>query len=57
MPNFLQIMYYDVVPFEKRYGRNFIETFNFLCHSAEWDTKRLLEYQNDQLLKIISHQK
>jgi phenylacetate-CoA ligase len=55
MPNFLQIMYYDVVPFEKRYGRNFIETFNFLCHSAEWDTKRLLEYQNDQLLKIISH--
>lgn len=55
MPNYLQKFYYDLIPFEKRYGSEFLNTYNFLLNSIEWDTNKLLEYQNNELLRLIKH--
>ena len=54
-PNYLQKFYYDLIPFERRYGSEFLNTYNFLLNSIEWDRNKLLQYQNEQLLKLIKH--
>lgn len=54
-PNYLQKFYYDLIPFERRYGSEFLNTYNFLLNSIEWDRNKLLEYQNNELLKLIKH--
>ncbi len=55
MPNQIKKIYYDLVPFEKRYGHEFIKTYDFLMQSKEWDTSKLLEYQNIELMKLLEH--
>ena len=54
-PTFVQNLYYKLVPFNKRYGGEFLKTFDFLMDSIEWDKSKMLEYQFEQLKSIISH--
>ena len=44
-PSFVQRLYYNFVPFSKRYGKVFDETYDFLVKSDEWDMEQLEEYQ------------
>ena len=55
MPNQIKKLYYDLVPFDKRYGYEFTKAYNFLMQSKEWDTSKLLEYQNNELMKLLEH--
>lgn len=54
-PNIIKKIYYNIVPFEKRYGEQFIRTFNFIMNSKEWDIKKLKEYQFEQLQNLLQH--
>ena len=48
-------LYYNLVPFRYRYGKEFISSFNFLMESSKWDLKKLKDYQNNEFLKIVNH--
>jgi phenylacetate-CoA ligase len=54
-PNFVKKIYYDFVPFERRYGYEFLKTFNFIMQSKDWETKKLKEYQLNESINIINH--
>jgi len=54
-PSILQKVYYNIVPFSKRYGRVFNETYNFLLESETWSRKQLEEYQLQEFKKLIHH--
>ena len=47
--------YYKSVPFQFRYGKTFRKYFNFLMKSSDWSTQKILDYQNEQFLKLINH--
>jgi phenylacetate-CoA ligase len=52
-PFIIKRCYYKIVPFEKRYGYQFIETYNFLKNSIEWDRDKLKEFQFEKLKETI----
>ena len=54
-PSLVKQIYYNVVPFEKRYGSTFKNTYDELMTTATWDRPKLLDYQNRKLLKLIHH--
>jgi len=54
-PSFVQKVYYDVVPFSKRYGKVFSETYDFLLESEKWSREKLEEYQLQEFKKLIYH--
>ena len=54
-PSLVKQIYYNVVPFEKRYGSTFKNTYDELMTTATWDRPKLLDYQNRKFLKLIHH--
>jgi histidinol-phosphate/aromatic aminotransferase/cobyric acid decarboxylase-like protein/phenylacetate-coenzyme A ligase PaaK-like adenylate-forming protein len=54
-PFFIQRFYYNLVPFSKRYGRVFNETYNFLLESEQWSKAQLEDYQLKEFKKLINH--
>ncbi len=52
-PQFVKRVYYTIVPFRYRYGREFRITYNFLKKTSDWPLEQLLEYQNIQLKHLI----
>lgn len=54
-PSIAQKAYYNIVPFSKRYGKVFEDQYNFLMETIHWSEDQLLEYQNFQFKKLISH--
>ena len=44
-PSFLQRAYYNLVPFEKRYGKVYGKTLDFLVESSGWTEQLLQAYQ------------
>lgn len=54
-PTFFKKVYYNFIPFSKRYGKVFIDTYNFLLESEKWSTEKLEEYQLHEFKKLIKH--
>lgn len=54
-PTYIQKLYYDLVPFSKRYGKVFNDTYNFLLESETWNREQLEEYQLQEFKKLILH--
>lgn len=54
-PKIIKKLYYDIVPFKKRYGKLFAETCDFLNEVDEWSYDRSKEYQFNQLRQILKH--
>lgn len=54
-PSIVKNLYYKIVPFKKRYGIEFSNTFDFLLKSLEWDHSRMIDYQFEQLKVLIKH--
>jgi phenylacetate-CoA ligase len=52
-PFIIKRCYYKIVPFEKRYGYEFSETYKFLQNSIEWDRNKLKEFQFEKLKETI----
>ena len=46
---------YGLIPYEKRLGKVFWDTYNFLQESQWWSKKQLEEYQMRQLEKLLKH--
>ena len=56
-PFFIKKLYYNLVPFEKRYGEDFIKTYNFIMETKDWSLDKLKNYQFEQLKQILIHSK
>jgi phenylacetate-CoA ligase len=54
-PIFIKKAYYNIVPFEFRYGKVFRDTYNNIFEHLEYDYKKLKEYQFSELKKILIH--
>ena len=54
-PSVIQKLYYNLVPFSKRYGRVFNDTYEFLLESEKWSREDLEEYQLKEFKKLINH--
>ena len=54
-PKIVKKLYYNVIPFAKRYGKVFGETSQFLKELDSWDYDRSREYQFKELKKILKH--
>tara|TARA_B100001057_G_C22863127_1_gene955420 strand:- start:3651 stop:4988 length:1338 start_codon:yes stop_codon:yes gene_type:complete len=52
-PNFVKKIYYKLVPFEKRYGREFSKTYDFLNTTLLWDKEKLKNHQFLELQRLI----
>ncbi|PKP61718.1 hypothetical protein CVT91_02170 [Candidatus Atribacteria bacterium HGW-Atribacteria-1] len=46
---------YGLMPYEKRLGRVFWDTYNFLQESQWWSKEKLEEYQMKELEKLLKH--
>ena len=46
---------YGLIPYEKRLGKVFWDTYNFLQESQWWSKEKLEEYQMRQLEKLLKH--
>ncbi|HBY58145.1 MAG TPA: hypothetical protein DEG96_09895 [Candidatus Atribacteria bacterium] len=46
---------YGLIPYEKRLGKVFWDTYNFLQESQWWSKEQLEEYQMRQLEKLLKH--
>jgi len=54
-PSFIKKLYYDLVPFSKRYGKVFNDTYKFLLESETWSREDLEKYQLKEFKKLINH--
>ena len=54
-PSILQRAYYNLVPFEKRYGKVYKKTLDFLVESHGWSKQLLESYQLVQMRKLLDH--
>ncbi len=54
-PNFIKQIYYNLVPFHKRYGSLYKETLDFLMKSGEWDEWTRKEYQLTEMKVLLHH--
>lgn len=54
-PSFIKNVYYNLVPFRYRYGKIFSDTSNFLNKVDEWSYDRSVEYQFNELKKVLHH--
>ena len=46
---------YGLIPYEKRLGKVFWDTYNFLQESQWWSKEKLEEYQMRELEKLLKH--
>ena len=56
-PTYIKKLYYDLVPFKQRYGKVYSETCDFLDEVDNWGYERSLDYQFNELKKILKHSK
>ena len=54
-PSFLQRAYYNLVPFEKRYGKVYKKTLDFLVESSGWTDQLLQAYQLVEMKRMLNH--
>ena len=54
-PSFIKNVYYNLVPFRYRYGKIFSDTSNFLNKVDKWSYDRSVEYQFNELKKVLHH--
>lgn len=54
-PKLIKKIYYNLIPFEHRYGKVFHETSEFLKKVDNWSYDTSLDYQFDNLKKILTH--
>ena len=54
-PSFIKKAYYNLVPFEDRYGREFSKTYYFLQNSLDYSPQMLKDYQFYTLRKTIAN--
>ena len=54
-PGFIKRLYYNSVPFSKRYGKVYENTLSFLMESSKWDIETKKEYQLTQMQNLLSH--
>ena len=52
-PNFIKRIYYNTIPFNKRYGKIFDETSKFLTSVDEWTYHKTKEYQFNELSRVL----
>lgn len=52
-PNFIKKIYYNIVPFKKRYGSVYGETVDFLNDVDNWTYDRTKEYQFNELKRVL----
>lgn len=52
-PNFIKKIYYNIVPFKKRYGSIYGETVNFLNDVDNWGYDRTKEFQFNELKRVL----
>ena len=56
-PTYIKKLYYNLVPFKQRYGKVYSETCDFLDEVDNWGYERSLDYQFNELKKILKHSK
>lgn len=54
-PFIVKRCYYKIIPFHKRYGYTFSETYKFIQNSIEWDRNKLKEFQFEKLKETIKN--
>ena len=52
-PNFIKKIYYNIVPFKKRYGSVYGETVDFLNDVDNWTYDRTKEFQFNELKRVL----
>ena len=52
-PNFIKKIYYNIVPFKKRYGSVYGKTVDFLNDVDNWTYDRTKEYQFNELKRVL----
>jgi phenylacetate-CoA ligase len=52
-PTIIKKLYYNIVPFEKRYGVEFNNTYKFITQTLDWEPNKLKEYQFNKLKYTI----
>ena len=55
LPNICQWAYYNLVPFENRYGEEYKKTLDFLMKSSKWSEESRKHYQLTELKHMLSH--
>ena len=55
LPNICQCAYYNLVPFENRYGEEYKKTLDFLMKSSKWSEESRKDYQLTELKHMLSH--
>lgn len=54
-PGFVKRLYYNTVPFSKRYGKVYEDTLSFLMKSSAWDIETKKQYQLSQMHNLLKH--
>jgi len=54
-PNFIQRSYFNLVPFGRRYGKEYVDTLNFLTSTLEYTPEMLKAYQFNKLKQVIAN--
>ncbi len=54
-PGFIKKLYYDRVPFGKRYGKVYEDTLSFLNDSSQWDQEKKEWYQLTEMKVLLHH--
>ncbi len=55
LPNIFQWTYYNLVPFENRYGEEYKRTLDFLMKSSKWSEESRKDYQLTEMKHLLSH--
>ena len=55
LPSICQWAYYNLVPFENRYGEEYKKTLDFLMKSSKWSEQSRKHYQLTELKHMLSH--
>ena len=55
LPNICQWAYYNIVPFEDRYGNEYKKTLAFLMKSSKWSEVSRKDYQLTEMKHLLSH--
>ena len=54
-PSIIRKAYYSIVPFKKRYGKEFNKTYQFLNETLSWTPQMLKDYQFYTLRKTVAN--
>ena len=54
-PNIIKRLYYNTVPFGKRYGKVYEDTLSFLMESSKWNIETRKDYQLTEMKLLLHH--